>query len=260
MLRGVVVPLRSPLLERIPGVHHGFSTRDGGVSSGPYGSLNLGGVGDDAENIAENRRRFAASIGLEGQDVVQVEQVHGTRVLDAAEADGEEADGLVTATPSVAIGVRTADCAPILVAAIDARRRPLAVAAIHAGWRGATAGILCRGIEALEARGAERARMVFAIGPTIGLRHFEVGSEVLEAASASIDGGDLPTAKSPKGTTHLDLVELLVLQLERAGIDRSQIDRAGGCTFDDEARFYSHRRDRGVTGRHLSAIHFEATR
>lgn len=245
--------LQSPILARIRRVSHGFSTRLGGVSTGPYASLDLTPGAPEA-----NRRQFATAIGLDDPAAfVEVNQVHGTTVLDAEGARGTDADGLITARAGVAVGVRTADCAPVLIAAVDARLAPIAVAAVHAGWRGATAGILRVAVEALLAKGAAPSRLFFAIGPAISKLHFEVGPEVVEAARASLDGDAPPVGTSPKNTPHLDLVELLVMQLERLGIERRQVDVAGACTFQDESRFYSHRRDRGVTGRHLSAIYIE---
>ncbi len=245
--------LQSPILARIQGVAHGFSTRIGGVSTGPHASLDL-----TPGAPAANRRRFARAIGLDDPAAfVEVNQVHGTTVLDADAAQGADADGLLTVRPGVAVGVRTADCAPVLIAAVDARLAPVAVAAVHAGWRGATAGILRVAVDALVANGAERSRLFFAIGPAISKLCFEVGPEVVEAARASLGGDTPPIGTSPKNTPHLDLVELLVMQLERLGVERRQVDVAGACTFQDESRFYSHRRDRGVTGRHLSAIYIE---
>lgn len=249
--------LTSPRLSKITGIRHGFSTREGGVSTGPYKSLNLGRDVDDPANVDENRRRFVAALGLV-DPIVQVDQVHGNLVRDAEGAAGAKADGLFTTKPNVAVGVRTADCAPVLVAATNEDDAVIAVAAIHAGWRGATASIVERGIEALEAVGADRRRMTFAIGPTIGIDNFEVGPEVIEAAAASLGGETPPGMTAVSGKPHLDLVGLLVRQLERLEVDMTRVETVGGCTFADPSLFFSHRRDKGVTGRHLSAIAFEA--
>ncbi|MCK6547215.1 peptidoglycan editing factor PgeF [Myxococcota bacterium] len=252
--------LASPMLSAIPFVRHGFSTRLGGVSSGPFATLNLDrGVGDDDAAVAENRRRFLLGLGAPGADLVQVHQVHGTAIVDEATVDRSgprpEGDALVCTRPGVVIGVRTADCVPILVVAKALNGRPLAVAAIHAGWRGATAGILGAAIEKLEALGAKRRRMFFALGPAIGRDAFEVGPEVIDAARASLGGEEPPhVVSSTTGKPHLDLFALLERQLARLDVSEPQYERVGGCTHDQPALFFSHRRDRGRTGRHLAAI------
>ncbi len=254
----------SSLLARVPNLRHGFSTRLGGVSVGPFASLNLAlNVGDDAEAVAENLRRFVAMLdapsrGSEpgGPGLAWADQVHGTRILDVT-APGPvatDADALATAAPGVAVAVRTADCAPILLAALDADGTARHVAAVHAGWRGATAGIAALAVTRLvERTGLAPARIVAAIGPTIGVDDFEVGDEVVAAARASLGGDAPPTRPGPGARLHLDLVALVAAHLERAGVPREHIDAVGGST-GDPARYFSHRRDRGVTGRQLSAI------
>jgi YfiH family protein len=238
--------LTSRLLERLR-VPHGFSTRLGGVSSGPHSTLDLGPATD--ELCRENLRRFSLMIGLsEEQRIVRVNQVHGSRVVGAAD-EGADADGIVSANPRAAVAVRTADCAPILMAADDGS----IVAAVHAGWRGACAGIARAGIEAMEARGADRRRISFALGPTIGVDVFEVGDEVVEAARASL-GEEPPTRPGRNGRLHLDLVGLIERQLAQLGVSPDRIERVGGCTYSNRAMFFSHRRDRGITGRLMSAI------
>lgn len=252
--------LASPMLSAIPFLRHGFSTRLGGVSTGPFATLNLDrGVGDDDTAVAENRRRFLHALGLAGTDLVQVHQVHGTTILDEASVDRSaprpEADALVCTRPGIAIGVRTADCVPVLAIATATNGRPLAIAAIHAGWRGATAGILGAAIAKLESLGAKRRRMTFAFGPAIARDAFEVGPEVVDAARASIGGEEPPHTIHPTtGKPHLDLFALLERQLTRLDVSPPQHERVGGCTHDQPALFFSHRRDQGRTGRHLSAI------
>lgn len=239
--------LTAPMLERI-GARHGFSTRLGGVSSGPHATLDLGP--EDDELCKENLRRFAMMIGLsEEQRIARVRQVHGARIADVTE-EGAEADGIVSTDPRIAVGVRTADCTPILIATDDGGM----VAAVHAGWRGACAGIAAAAIEAMESRGAERGRMVFALGPAIGVDVFEVGEEVVEAARRSLAGEAPPARPGPRGRPHLDLLGLIERQLVRLGVSPDRIERAGGCTFTNRAMFFSHRRDRGITGRLMSAI------
>jgi YfiH family protein len=252
------VLLKSAVLERLSNVVHGFSTRLGGVSTGPWAGLNVGEhVGDDPGAVAENRRRLAAALG-HPRALVEVEQVHGAAVVhadDAATTRATRADALVSVAPGVAVGVRTADCAPVLVAARDGDdpgARAHAVAAIHAGWRGACDGIVPAAIDALVVRGARRDRLVAAIGPTIALEDFEVGDEVVEAARRALGGREPKLLRGPNDRWHLDLVALVTEQLRAAGVET--IDHVGAGTVRDRGLTYSHRRDQGRTGRHLSVI------
>lgn len=236
--------LRSTLLQEA-GFRHAFSTREGGVSEGPFASLNLARtVGDDPEAVAENTRRFAAA--LECDRLYEVSQVHGRQVErvrgeDVLEVRRREADALVTDAPGAAVAVRTADCVPILLADPETG----AVAAVHAGWRGVAQRIL---FEALDALGA--ADPIAAIGPHIRLDAFEVGPEVAEALSAAVPNAQIVEAREPR--PHVDLSAAVRAQLAEAGVTR--VDDVGGCTHAEPARFFSHRRDAGRTGRQLSAI------
>jgi len=263
-------------------VPHAFSTREGGVSHGPFASLNLGhSVGDEAGHVAENARRFAACLGLTAGQLASANQVHGDRVIeifgaadagDLMPAPAGEADGLMTKARGVAACVRTADCVPILVHAPDVG----AVAAIHAGWRGTVAGIAGKAVGALaEKYGAEPRNIVAAVGPHIRACCYEVSDEVAlqfvarfgERITRKIDGrlgtngGDHgidyvgATGRSPfPGAWMLDLAEANRRCLEEAGVGRERIEILEECTCCDAGRFFSHRRDRGRTGRQLSAI------
>lgn len=255
--------LESPRLATLPGLVHGFSTRLGGVSRGPYATFNLGrSVGDDPHRVAENLRRFQLALRLDAP-VHQASQVHGRNLVEVGpDTDVErlrevEADALYTRQPGSLVGVRTADCAPLLFAALGPDQTVGAVAAVHAGWRGAVLGIVQETVHRFERDGFARASLRIAIGPTIGPGAFEVGEEVIEAARASLLGAEPPTFTGPSGRPHLDLPGLLLLQLEALGVESRHVDRVGGCTAESRAMFYSHRRDRGTTGRHLSAIGFE---
>lgn len=253
--------LRSPRLSAVPGLAHGFSTRLGGASTGPYATWHMGvsvsgpepdGPAADAAVLA-NRRRFARALGAAPDTLIMVDQVHGARVVRAEDAAGAQADGLVASAPGPVVGVRTADCAPILVAARDAAGRATAVAALHAGWRGACSGIVKAGVEALAAAGHDPARMVAAVGPTIGLGAFEVGDEVVDAAAEAL--GEAPlTVVNARGRRHLDLVDLVVRLLVQAGLPRDAVDTVGGCTLDNAAMFFSYRRDGAKSGRQVSGI------
>jgi len=249
----VIDVLRSPGLAA-RGVIHGFSTRRGGVSTGVYAGLNLSnGWGDDGDAVSENRRRFAAAVGYAPARLYTARQVHGTEVIDADDPPAPGPDGRPHAdallTRARAVGVYTADCVPILLHAEGA------VCAVHAGWRGAAAGIVTRAAAALAAHaGAAPGALHAAIGPSIGPCCFEVGPEVVAAFAARHAE---PLARPGKrASPHLDLWRAVRLDLERAGV--VSIDAAGGaaeppCTMCDSDRFYSFRRD-GRGGQQLSVI------
>lgn len=251
-------PLTSPLLTRI-GVPHAFSTRLGGVSAPPFASLNFGNPSalpdperDPRENIRRNWSLLLRTIGAAGREAVQVHQVHGDGVLvvepgTPARADGPEtkADAIVTADPARLLAVRVADCAPVLVTSLDARH----VAAIHAGWRGAIAGVAPRAVEAMRRLGARG--LAAAVGPCLAADAFEVGPEVAEQFEAAF-GRDSPVIVRGQGRPHIDLKLALAIQLRAAGVD--QIDVLPHCSFRDANLFFSHRRERGVTGRMVGVI------
>lgn len=235
----------SALLRR-EGFLHGFSTRRGGVSAAPFDSLNLGGsVGDDPAAVEENLRRLAAEAGFERGGFRAVLQVHGDRVVTADERPipaGTEADALVSRTPGIAVAVKTADCVPILIASAATG----SVAAVHAGWRGTDAAIVQRAVESL---GLPPSELVAAVGPAIGACCYEV-SEELAARFAARHG----SASGVVRGRHLDLPAANRALLLEAGLRPEAIDVLDACTACDAERFFSHRRDRGNTGRHLSFV------
>ena len=172
----------SDLLGDQSGVRHGFFTREGGVSGGIYASLNCGfGSGDHADAVRENRARVAGKLGVGAEALITVRQVHSNHVVVAdapwTPEAAPQADAIVTRMPSLAVGVLTADCTPILFADPQAR----VIAAAHAGWKGAKTGIIDAVIGAMEELGASRERIRAAIGPTISQAAYEVGPE-FEAA------------------------------------------------------------------------------
>jgi YfiH family protein len=250
-------PLVSPLLADLPGVRHGFFTRQGGVSAGLFASLNVGrGSGDDPERVAENRRRAAARFDLPAAALATCRQVHSARVVAArAPLDGPppEADGVATAASGLLCGALAADCAPVLIADAEAR----VVAAVHAGWRGALGGVVEAGVAAMAALGADPARMRAAVGPCIGPASYEVGLEFearFVAADAANAGFFAPGARPDKRL--FDLPGYVLTRLGAAGVGRAEWI---GCdTLADEARFFSNRRavlrGEGGYGRLLSAI------
>ncbi|MFO0827359.1 MAG: peptidoglycan editing factor PgeF [Phycisphaerales bacterium] len=249
--------LRSSLLERC-GFRHGFSTRRGGVSEAPFEQLNLARPDSAAEMaaFAVNRARFLSACDLASRVLVTVRQVHGCAVADGDEIDLDamdvEADAIVSRDPHRAIGVRTADCVPVLVACQDTG----AVAAIHAGWRGIVAGVIERAIDAMRRR--PTGRLVAAIGPAISCAAYEVGGEVA-GAFASRDLGDC-VHRGPSGREHVDCHAAVARILVRHGVDASSIDGTPWCTFGDADLCYSHRRDAARSGRMLAVIGAEALR
>jgi hypothetical protein len=253
--------LRSAALKDA-GFAHAFSLRAGGVSDAPFGTLNLGrGVGDDEECVWENHIRFAARVPYGRDELFEVSQVHGVSVRLIAPGEDplavrrEEHDALIAPSGGIAVGVRTADCVPILLADTDSG----AVAAVHAGWRGAVNQILPRTIDRMRAEfGTATSALVAAVGPHIRVANFEVGEEVADAALAAVRATgtaalvDVVVRGAQGAKPHVDLAALVAHQLRAAGVTR--VDDVGGCTFVDGARFFSYRRDAGRTGRHLAAI------
>lgn len=229
------------------GTRHGFSTRRGGVSTGRYATLNVGGKwGDDPDKVAHNRRRLAAAGGFELPRLFTAKQVHSARVALVVEGTQPErvaeveADALVSQVPGVVLGVYTADCVPILLSDDEGR-----VAAVHAGWRGTVAGIANAAVEALVSIGARREKLKAALGPSICAHCFEVGDEVADQfpPSAVLRG---------EGKPHVDLWEANRLMLAQAGLTR--IDSSPPCTMCEADRFFSFRRDGGQIGQHLSFV------
>jgi len=240
-----------------PSFRHGFSTRNGGVSSPPFDTLNLGGKwGDDVEAVTENRRRFLLAAGAVGPLYV-ARQVHGPRIVrvrgsDTPEAIARlEADGLCTDRADVTLGVFVADCVPVLLADSVSG----AFAAVHAGWRGTMAGVVPAAVRALAELGARPTDLQVALGPAIGACCFEVGPEVAAAFAAS-GAGDavLPSPRGRPDRSHVDLAAVLRGQLAEAGVDPSGVVSAGGCTSCQRTRFYSFRRDGSATGQMMAVL------
>jgi YfiH family protein len=260
--------LTSPLLAAIPGVSHRFFGRVGGTSPHPFAALNTSfDVSDAPARVEENLARVRFQIGVRAGSLYACTQVHGRDVVvvsgdeEPDEMRARHADALVTVARDVAVGVRTADCAPILLAVDDGS----GVAAVHAGWRGAVGGVVESALAELCARARSTpARIVAAIGPTIGPDAFEVGPEVLAAARAVVDVDGLTRPGRPHQNgerVHFDLRGVIARVLATAGVTR--VDVVGGCTvvtFTDGApAYFSHRRDvtqatGAQTGRQMSAI------
>lgn len=236
---------------------HGFSTRAGGVSAAPFDSLNLGSRwGDERAAVAENWRRLAA---VAGREIHVARQVHGRTVvrvtgdMDAAAVRGMDADALITNEADVVIGVLVADCVPILMA--DPRTG--AVAAVHAGWRGTVAGIVEATMDRMRDEfGSDARELRVAVGPSIGPCCFEVGAEVVSAVEQAFpDARDANAVIERLGAKpHIDLWALAGIAARRRGVPPAQIETASLCTRCDVQRFFSYRRDRGVTGQQAAFI------
>jgi YfiH family protein len=218
------------------GVPHGFLGRRGGVSSGDLAGLNCGlGSDDDRAAIAENRRRAVGWV-LPGAQLVTVHQVHGTDVVvagDWPDDDRPHADALVTDRPGILLGILTADCAPILLADVEAG----VIGAAHAGWRGAVAGVAASTVAAMEKLGARRGRIAAAVGPCIAKANYEVDHEF--AARLGPDNDRFFT-EGPSGKPHFDLESFVVAALADAGVGR--IEALGLDTYAAPDLFFSYRR------------------
>lgn len=255
-------------------VPHAFSTRIGGYSVGPFASLNFGNPGDlererrdPPSNIAANTRLVLDAIGAPGREVVQVYQVHGEQVrvvrrggpTHEPEWNGNDtkADAIVTNDPGRILAIRTADCAPVLLSTRDGR----IVGTAHAGWRGVVAGVATETVRAMrELAGEPDAEIIAAVGPCIGFGAFEVGPEV--ATEFRRVFGDATAHVRPReahpGKFLVDLKGALCEQLSRAGVPIVDVLPHCTVTTTDEASgmplFFSHRRDRGLTGRMVAMI------
>lgn len=221
---------------------HGFFTRQGGVSGGPFSSLNCSlSSGDAREAVLENRARAARAIGAQPDHLVGVMQIHGAEVVEVAKpwspGSGPRADAMVTNRPDVALAVITADCAPILLA--DTRAG--VAGAAHAGWRGAVAGVIERTIAAMARLGAEPAETAAAIGPCIAQRSYEVAADLRDAVLAQ-DPGHARFFAPGRRTERwqFDLAGYCAVRLTAAGI--GSVSVLGVDTAADEHRFFSHRR------------------
>jgi YfiH family protein len=236
-----------------PGAGALMTTRSGGVSTGPFASMNLReGLGDDPAAVARNRAVWTRALG--GAPVL-LNQVHGTRVVRLGATDAlpdaptHTADASFTTEPGVACTVQVADCLPVLFAS------PGGVAGAHAGWRGLAGGVLENTLAALlDAAGGTPADVQAWLGPCIGPRRFEVGADVLAAFGAD------PSTPSPRFVPHVpgkwiaDLPGLARDRLAAAGVTR--VGGGTWCTVEDGSRFFSFRRER-VTGRMVAAVWLE---
>ena len=229
--------IRATALHAIP---HGFLGRRGGVSTGIHAGLNVGwGSDDERAAIAENRRRAVESV-LPGAALVTVHQVHSPDVVTVTapwpDDSRPKADALVTNRPGLLLGILTADCAPVLLADVQAG----VIGAAHAGWKGALAGVTDSTIAAMEALGARRERIAAAIGPCIAQANYEVDDD-FEARFVVADTFNARFFKMGReGHAWFDLEGYVAMRLEAAGV--GTLEKLGLDTYADEPRFYSYRR------------------
>jgi hypothetical protein len=232
---GAVQPIRAAALSGVP---HGFLGRQGGVSQGAMAGLNVGiGSEDDPAAVEENRRRATEAV-LPGGALVTCYQIHSADcvTVSAPLAERPRADALVTNRPGLALGVLTADCAPVLLADAEAG----VVGAAHAGWKGAIGGVTDATIAAMEALGARRDRIAAAIGPCIARTSYEVDAAFRRRFEEDDPSNERFFADSRDGHAQFDLEGYVMQRLALAGVRR--IEALGFDTYADEARFYSYRR------------------
>jgi YfiH family protein len=260
--------VQAALLRESDGIQHAFSTRKGGVSRAPFATLNLGqSVGDDPSAVEENRRRFFGVFGIDPGQVVRARQVHGAGVLrvDAGLTkrvgfprclvdERGESDALISDVPGLALVVSTADCLPILL--YDPLRR--AVAAVHAGWRGTAQCITARALAAMrEAYGTDPSNCRAAIGPGIGPCCFEVDGAVIETMARALPKWEAHATANRPGHWLLDLAGVNRALLEEAGLRPDHVEDVALCTSCRTDLFFSHRAEKGRTGRMMNFILLE---
>jgi YfiH family protein len=242
-------------------IRHGFFTRRGGVSDGPFAALNCSlSSADDPGRVRENRRRAAGALGLDLPALHGLTQVHGAAVAEVdaagwAEGQGPQADAMVTRRPGVALGIVTADCAPVLFADAEGG----VIGAAHAGWRSAVLGVLEATVAAMERLGAARGRIRAAIGPCIAQASYEVGPDLRDAV-LSVRGAAGDARFFAEGRREdrwqFDLAGYCAARLAALGL--GTVQALGVDTLAEEERFFSHRRRTlaggGPIGHQLSAI------
>ncbi|MDR3473809.1 MAG: peptidoglycan editing factor PgeF [Devosia sp.] len=247
---------QSPLLTGLPGLRHGFFGRRGGHSTGDFASLNVSETaGDRPSFVASNRADILGVLQLPTATVAQLTQVHSNRVVtlnDRHEAASRpEADGIVTATPGVVLGILTADCAPILLTDPHAA----VIGAAHAGWKGALSGVIGNVVDAMVRLGARPQRIVASIGPTISLDNYEVGPDFVADLLMQHRDASNRVATPAGGREHFDLPGFVFDQLIEAGVGK--VNDLGRCTYGNPKHYFSHRRathEGKKTGRQIAMI------
>lgn len=244
-VRDDALPLWRPPEGSLPAAAwFGTTTRAGGASRGPFASFNVSlGVGDEAPAVESNRTRLRDALGFTHRTPILLHQVHGDAIVLPREAPAE-ADGFLVARGDPWVAVSTADCAPVAIVAGDGNHGAL----LHSGWRGALAGIATRAVERLGAQGAAPSSLRAVVGPCIHACCFPVGDDVAGRFDARL------RRPHPSGRTAIDLPGAIRASLVDVGVPAGSIHVAEECTSCRADRFYSHRRDRGVTGRHWALL------
>lgn len=237
-----------------PGLRHLISTRQGGVSQGGYSALNIAyHVGDDAVSVTENRRILAQAAGYPAEELIVAQQIHGTGLAWVSAIDKgrgaldyksaiPDCDGLLVSSVDTPVAIMVADCAPVLI--VDPEKKMLAL--VHAGWRGALAGIVSAAINELHKAGSELADISLAIGPTLCPSCFEVGNDTGEQFSACFG---TKVVQQIASRLHLDIRASISADACRAGINEAQIAIHPACTRCDHDLFFSYRQQQGMAGR-----------
>jgi hypothetical protein len=240
-------------LNAYPELIHGITTRHGGVSTGPYASLNVStSRGDDPKAVEENLRRICAALGVQRQDLISPSQRHTADVRRVGAADRGHIqvgyDALVTDEMRVSLLLRYADCVPVLI--YDPRHRALAL--VHSGWRGTVLGAPRAGVESLVKEFGSRPQdLVAAIGPSIGPCCYEVGHVVVDAVREAFSDSDGLLPLRNGGRRHLNLWAANWRWLSGCGVRRIEVSEM--CTACHTEDFYSHRAENGKTG-HFAAV------
>jgi YfiH family protein len=252
------IPMAESLQVELLSLPHGFFTRRGGVSKGPFASLNCSlSSQDDRDAVLQNRSRVADAVGVSHESLVGCTQVHGTSVVEVdlpwPPGAGPRADAMVTRRSGLALGIITADCAPVLFGDAEAG----VVGAAHAGWRGAVAGIIEATIDGMLRLGARSDRIVAVVGPCIGQRSYEVAADLRDAVlSAAPDDARFFADGTREARWQFDLPGYCAARLLAAGVARIEV--TGIDTLAEEDRFFSHRRRTlaggGPIGHQISVI------
>jgi YfiH family protein len=244
-------------LEDVPRIAHAFST-----VRGPEGSnFDLGGYDSVERSVVDRRRMFMSAAGMPDRQPTILQQVHGAELIDVVSMDGSgaapEADGAIAVERDGTVwspAVRTADCIPLLLAAVDGS----AVAAVHAGWRGTAGGIVRRALASMRELDVVASRLVAAVGPAIRGCCYQVGDEVAEAVAHAAGADVERLARRHAGGRRLDLGLAVRLQLSRAGLEDRAIHVAPWCTVCSNGLFFSYRRESSGAGRQMACIGWPA--
>lgn len=247
---------QSRALAALPGVRHAFFGRRGGVSTGLFASLNMSeSSGDKLHLVARNRAQAVEAIGFTASSLATIRQVHSNTVVALTSLPDRdlppEADAMVTNVPGMVLGILTADCAPVLLADPQAR----VIGAAHAGWKGAVGGIAQATVRAMVGLGADPARIVAAIGPTISLANYEVGPQFAAGLLAGHRDAANRISRPDGGREHFDLPGFIFDQLHSIGVGLAH--DLGICTYADPRRYFSHRRathENSTTGRQIALV------